>query len=55
MSGLLDGVRVLDASRWLAGAEATSILADLGADVIVAQGAEAGGHGGRRENRSSRS
>jgi crotonobetainyl-CoA:carnitine CoA-transferase CaiB-like acyl-CoA transferase len=32
--GPLDGVRVIDFSRWLAGPFATSILGDMGADVI---------------------
>ena len=34
MSGLLDGVRVLDLSRLLPGGFATALLADLGAEVV---------------------
>ena len=34
MSGLLDGIRVLDLSRLLPGGFATALLADLGAEVV---------------------
>ena len=34
MSGVLDGVRVLDFGRFIAGPFAATILGDLGADVI---------------------
>ena len=35
MSGLLDGMRVLDTSFWRPMGHATQILADLGAEVVM--------------------
>ncbi|MDO8278741.1 MAG: CoA transferase [Burkholderiaceae bacterium] len=40
MAGLLDGVRVIDVSSYVAGPVAAAILADLGADVIHVEALE---------------
>ena len=34
MAGILEGVRVLDFGRWIAGPYAAHLLASLGADVV---------------------
>ncbi len=44
---IYDGLRVLDRSSTLAGAYCAKLLADLGADVVVAE--PAGGHPGRAD------
>lgn len=55
MQGLLDGVRVIDLSRVLAGPFAAQVLAEMGADVIKVEGPEgdqARGIGPHRDGRS---
>mgnify|MGYP000686664019 CR=1 FL=1 len=42
MSAVLDGVRVLDFGRFIAGPFAATILADLGADVIRVERVDGG-------------
>ena len=34
MAGVLDGIRVIDFGRYIAGPFATAIMADMGAEVI---------------------
>ena len=40
MQGALDGVRILDLSRILAGPFASQLLSDLGADVVKVESLE---------------
>ena len=45
LNGFLDGIRVVDLSRYLPGPLATLLLADLGADVVKIEGPDGDGIG----------